>query len=67
MVQAYEDAIECECFLAGDDMCTCEEGCGCGCPDCECQEWDETMLGDCACGGNCMCNESEDEENEGGL
>ena len=66
MVQAYEDAIDCECFLEGE-YCVCEEGCECGCPDCDCQEWNENMISGCACGGNCMCNISEDEESEGGL
>ena len=67
MVQAYADAIDCECFISGD-VCVCEEGCECGCPDCTCQEWDDgAFVGGCACGGNCMCNQSEDEENEGGV
>ncbi len=60
MVTAYEDALECECFIS-DDYCVCEEGCECGCPDCSCQEWDESLLTGCACGGNCGCNNSEDE------
>ena len=67
MVQAYEDALNCECFVTGES-CVCEDDCECGCPDCVCQELDEeTPVGGCACGGNCMCNISEDEENEGGL
>ena len=56
-VTPYDDAIECECFMS-DDYCVCTEGCECGCPNCDCTEWDEKMLvGGCACGGNCMCNE----------
>jgi len=69
MVEAYTDAIDCECFLTGD-VCVCEEGCECGCPECVCQDWEEVqklMTGGCGCGGNCMCNQSIDEENEGGL
>ena len=69
MVSAYEDALECECFIS-DDYCVCEEGCECGCPECTCQEWDESLSTGCACGGNCMCNQSEEtdnEEEEGGL
>ena len=61
----YDDALECECFIT-DGYCTCEEGCECGCPECvDCDSELQTLIGGgCACGGNCMCNQSE--EIEGG-
>ena len=68
MVSAYEDALECECFLSGE-YCLCEEGCECGCPDCMCEQgWsaDDAVMGGCPCGGNCICNQEIDEEEEGG-
>ena len=66
MVQSYTDAIDCECFITGD-YCVCEKECECGCPDCNCQGMSEQVVGGCACGGNCMCNQSEDETDEGDL
>ena len=66
MVTAYEDALECECFIT-EEYCFCEEDCECGCTECNCQLW-ETELGEtneaCACGGNCKCGGIDYEPNE---
>ena len=61
MSTPYEDALECECFITGD-YCLCEEGCECGCPDCDCDNEIASLLGGCPCGGNCMCNANSEDE-----
>ena len=61
----WDDALACECFITGE-YCFCESGCECGCPDCDCDGYDvgDFLSNGCACGGNCLCNQSE--ELEGG-
>ena len=61
MTTAYEDALDCECYLL-DEYCFCEEGCECGCTDCDCEDWG--MLS-CICGGNCTCNSKDSDYEEG--
>ena len=60
METAYENAIECECFITGE-YCYCEEDCECGCEECDCGQWELVLIdkaGECpVCGGGgCMCN-----------
>jgi len=62
--EIYGVVHSCDCFLIGEE-CICEEGCECVCPDCGCQAWDESLIGGCACGGNCGCGAME-EDDEGG-